>query len=82
MVLQWILNLSDDRHSLLDVAERAGMPLTAIREAATLLVAHELPKPSYAASGGRASRERRLASVAERLSERVRCRCSLPRQRL
>jgi len=32
-----VLNLSDGRHSLLDVAEQSGMPFAAIRRAATLL---------------------------------------------
>jgi aminopeptidase-like protein len=33
----WVLNLSDREHSLLDIAERSGMPFTAIGEAADLL---------------------------------------------
>ncbi|HSL84258.1 MAG TPA: DUF4910 domain-containing protein, partial [Thermoanaerobaculia bacterium] len=36
--LLWVLNLSDGRHSLLDVAERAGRPFQEIREAADALV--------------------------------------------
>jgi aminopeptidase-like protein len=35
--LLWVLNLSDGEHSLLDIAERSGMPFSAIREAATSL---------------------------------------------
>ena len=42
MALLWVLNLSDGRHSLLDIAERAGMPFTTISEAAELLLAHGL----------------------------------------
>jgi aminopeptidase-like protein len=34
----WVLNLSDGEHSLLDIAERSGLPFAAIREAATLLL--------------------------------------------
>ena len=34
MALLWVLNLSDGRHSLLDIAERAEMPFTAVRAAA------------------------------------------------
>jgi aminopeptidase-like protein len=34
LALLWVLNLSDGRHSLLDVAERAGMRIALIREAA------------------------------------------------
>lgn len=33
----WVLNLSDGEHSLLDIAERAGVPFPAICEAADLL---------------------------------------------
>ena len=42
MALLWVLNLSDGRHSLLDIAERAGIPFARIREAAELLSAHGL----------------------------------------
>jgi aminopeptidase-like protein len=33
----WVLNLSDGEHSLLDIAERSGLPFAGIREAAELL---------------------------------------------
>jgi aminopeptidase-like protein len=33
----WVLNLSDGEHSLLDIAERSGLPFSAISEAADLL---------------------------------------------
>jgi len=33
----WVLNLADGEHSLLDIAERSGMPFQAIAEAADLL---------------------------------------------
>ena len=39
MALLWVLNLSDGQHSLPDIAERAGMPLPLIREAADALLA-------------------------------------------
>lgn len=42
MALLWVLNLSDGSHSLLDIAERAGMPFATICEAAELLTAHGL----------------------------------------
>ena len=42
MALLWTLNLSDGSRSLLDIAERAEMPFTAIRDAARLLQAHGL----------------------------------------
>ena len=37
MAFLWVLNLSDGEHSLLDIAERSGMPFRTIREAALLL---------------------------------------------
>lgn len=33
----WVLNLSDGSHSLLDIAERSGLPFSAIRDAADVL---------------------------------------------
>ena len=37
MALLWILNLSDGRHSLLDIAERAKLPFKVVADAAHLL---------------------------------------------
>lgn len=42
LALLWVLNLSDGRHGLLDVAERSGMPFEAIRAAADALLEAEL----------------------------------------
>jgi aminopeptidase-like protein len=42
LALLWVLNLSDARHSLLDIAERANMPFSTIRAAADLLSGHGL----------------------------------------
>jgi aminopeptidase-like protein len=42
MALLWVLNLADGRHSLLEIAERAGLPFAAIRAAADALIAAEL----------------------------------------
>ena len=42
MALLWVLNLADGHHSLLDIAERAGVPFATIRAAADALVAAEL----------------------------------------
>ncbi|MFL6196448.1 MAG: DUF4910 domain-containing protein [Thermoanaerobaculia bacterium] len=39
LALLWVLNLSDGRHALLDVAERSGMSFAAVREAADALLA-------------------------------------------
>ena len=48
MAMLWALNFSDGGHSLLDIAERAGMPFGAIAEAAGLLEAHGLLVPAVA----------------------------------
>jgi aminopeptidase-like protein len=45
MALLWVLNQSDGAHSLLDIAERAGMPFGAIARAAELLSEHDLLAP-------------------------------------
>jgi len=37
LALLWVLNLSDSRHSLLDVAERSGLPFSAVKSAAEAL---------------------------------------------
>jgi aminopeptidase-like protein len=37
-----VLNLSDGRHTLLDVAERSGLPYAQLRSAAQLLEEHGL----------------------------------------
>ena len=42
LAMLWTLALSDGEHTLLDIAERAGMPFATIRQVATLLVEHEL----------------------------------------
>lgn len=45
MTLLWVLNLADGHHSLLDIAERAGLPFARIRAAADTLVRAELLDP-------------------------------------
>jgi aminopeptidase-like protein len=45
MALLWVLNLADGHHSLLDMAERAGISFATIRAAAAALVAAELLEP-------------------------------------
>lgn len=42
MALLWVLNFSDGRHSLLDIAERAGLPFATIHSAARALIDAEL----------------------------------------
>lgn len=46
LALLWVLNLSDGSHSLLDVAERAGMPFSVVRRAAEALQEAELLAPA------------------------------------
>ena len=42
----WVLSLSDGAHSLLDVAERSGLPFPAVRAAADRLLAVDLLRPA------------------------------------
>jgi aminopeptidase-like protein len=44
MAMLWVLNQSDGRHSLLDIAERSGCTFSAIRQAAHTLERHGLLK--------------------------------------
>jgi aminopeptidase-like protein len=45
LAMLWVLNLSDGRHSLLDIAERAGYDFGAIKAIANTLLAHDLLEP-------------------------------------
>jgi aminopeptidase-like protein len=38
MALLWVLNLSDGKHSLLDISRRANVPFDSIERAATRLL--------------------------------------------
>jgi aminopeptidase-like protein len=44
LALLWVLNLSDGRSSLLDIAERSGLPFTTVQAAAETLASHGLLK--------------------------------------
>ena len=46
MARLWVLNLSDGRHSMLDIAERAGLSFASIKEAAAALVEGGLLGPA------------------------------------
>ena len=46
LAMLWVLNQSDGGHSLLEIAERAGMPFTAIRAVADELTAAGLLRPA------------------------------------
>ena len=45
VALLWVLNLSDGTHSLLDIAERAGLPFATVRAATNALLRVELLEP-------------------------------------
>jgi aminopeptidase-like protein len=42
MALLWMLNLSDGYNSLLDIAERSGLPIGELRRATEILIEHGL----------------------------------------
>jgi aminopeptidase-like protein len=42
LALLWVLTLADGAHTLVDVAERAGLPFALAQRAAALLEAHDL----------------------------------------
>ena len=46
LAILWMLNLSDGRHSLEDIAERAKLPLDRLREATEALLAADLLAPA------------------------------------
>jgi len=54
MAMLWVLNLSDGRHSLLTIAERAKLPFRAVRAAADALETKGLLRREPDSSGGRA----------------------------
>jgi aminopeptidase-like protein len=45
LAMLWVLNMSDGSHSLLEIAERAGLPFGQLAAAAHVLQAHDLVKP-------------------------------------
>lgn len=52
MAMLWVLNLSDGEHSLLDIAERAGLPFSVIGTAAARLKQHGLLRRQPIGSNG------------------------------
>ena len=42
LALLWVLNLSDGQHTLLDIADRSGLEFDLVKDAADLLVEHDL----------------------------------------
>ncbi len=63
----WTLNLSDGEHSLLDVAERSGLPFEVVRGAATLLYRHSLLEPTATTDDGKQDTQRDLAERRQSL---------------
>jgi aminopeptidase-like protein len=61
----WVLNLSDGEHSLLDIAERSGIPFALISDAADVLLQNDLLKPVQAEA--KQESDRRAVSSAESL---------------
>jgi aminopeptidase-like protein len=59
MARLWVLNLSDGRHGLLDIAERAGMPFSAMKEAAQVLEEGGLLRAGHRGASGRTTSPRR-----------------------
>jgi len=53
MALLWVLNFSDGRHTLLDIAERSGLPFATIRRAADALRAAGLTRARDETEGER-----------------------------
>ena len=45
MAMLWVLNLSDGSCSLLDIAARSGLPFGVIKDAANMLLRHDLLAP-------------------------------------
>ena len=52
LAILWMLNLSDGRHTLLDIAERSGQPFSVLKAAADALVSHGLLIESHAGAAG------------------------------
>jgi aminopeptidase-like protein len=46
MAMLWILNLSDGKHSLLDIAERADLPFSVVQRTSQLLCENKLLEPA------------------------------------
>ena len=82
MAMLWVLNLSDGEHTLLDIAERAGLPFALVAAAADLEDAGLLARrrgergaafrswPEAAAGRGRALRDA-VRRIEDRLRHRV-----------
>jgi aminopeptidase-like protein len=47
LAMLWVLNLSDGKHTLLDIADRSGIEFNLIKAAADLLLEHDLLEEAY-----------------------------------
>jgi len=56
MAMLWVLNLSDGRHTLLDIAERSALPFSVVKRAADILGEHALLRESAGPSRALAER--------------------------
>jgi aminopeptidase-like protein len=63
MALLWVLNFSDGRHSLLDIAERAALPFTTIRGAADALRGVGLLRPRDESEADRSASDARSSTT-------------------
>ncbi len=63
MAMLWVLNLADGRNSLLDMAERAGLPFAVIADTADVLAAHGL-LVDQAETGTISGQTRSLSDIA------------------
>jgi aminopeptidase-like protein len=63
MAMLWVLNQADGRSSLLDIAERAGMPFSAVADAAGMLHDHSLIAFPEDAASDPASRRQEISVV-------------------
>lgn len=57
LAMLWMLNLSDGQHSMLDIAERSGLPFAILDRAAQLLVDHGLLRGSPAIPDARSKKK-------------------------
>jgi aminopeptidase-like protein len=63
MALLWVLNFSDGRHSLLDIAERAALPFSTIRGAAEVLRETNLLRPRDESEADRSTSDARSSTM-------------------
>jgi len=70
LAMLWMLNFSDGKHSLLDIAEKSGLPFPALRQAADALREHHLLKVQMPEVQIAGSAESASPAAAEKSSEK------------